>query len=502
MAGTSEITAASTLWLWLDLFLHLTLFLIVSLHCLKNRREAASALLWILVAWSFPVIGALLYLLFGINRMPRKTWRKQHADNELLIERQAREDAALPMAYWRSVHESLATEPDDAESQEINEIMNRLLPNHPLLGGNRIVPMLDGDESFPQMFAAIRNAQHHIHLQTFIIGHDIFGRQLLDLLAEKAQSGVMVRLLYDRFGSTGAIMRRLFSHYQHVPNLHICGWTQANAFKRQFQLNLRNHRKILVIDGKTAFCGGINLRSDNITQNNQPPIRDYHFAVDGPMVQELQYSFLSDWYFMTDEDPTILLQEAHFPPLTAAGSTQARLVNSGPTPDEMENIAEVLFECLIAAHKQLLVLTPYFVPPRDILRAFRAAATRGVDVRIVVPQRNNHFYAGMAGQALYEELLIAGVRIFERRSPFMHAKALLMDDRLALIGSANLDMRSLRLNYETNLLIFDPIFTNNLKQIVLADMAESQEIFLPSWQARSNAQRLLENFCHLLMPVL
>jgi len=257
-----------------------------------------------------------------------------------------------------------------------------------------------------------------------------------------------------------------------------------------------------VLDGQSAFFGGINLHVENITQSGQPPIRDYHFAVQGPIVQELQYSFLRDWYFMTDEDPESLLQQAYFPHVPAAGSALARVVNSGPTPDEMENIADVLFECLVSARRQLLVVTPYFVPPQDILHAFRAAASRGVDVRLVVPKYNNHFYAGLAGKALYEEMLVAGVRIFERQPPFMHAKALLLDDSLALIGSANLDVRSLRLNYETNLLVFDTDSVNALKRIVLDDIAQSDELSLRDWQTRPVAHRLLENFCHLLMPIL
>ncbi len=494
--------AVSWHWILLDLGVHVTLFLLVTFHCLKTRRESTAALLWIFVAWSFPVLGALLYAIFGINHVPRKAWHKQRADSEFLAERQSREDEALPMAYWRAVHKSLATEPEDPEAREINGIMDRLLPNHPLLGGNHMRPLVDGDEAYPLMLDAIRQARHHVHLQSFIIRNDTSGRKFFDLLAQKARDGVTVRVLYDRFGSTGAVISRLFSRYDRIPNLHICGWTQANMFKRQFQVNLRNHRKILVVDGQEAFFGGINLHDENITCSGHPPIRDYHTAVQGPIVQELQYSFLRDWYFMTDEDPEILLQKAHFPKVATMGTAQARLVNSGPTPDEMENIADVLFECLISAQKQLLVVTPYFVPPQDILHAFRAAASRGVDVRLVVPKQNNHLYAGLAGKALYEEMLTAGVRIFERQPPFMHAKALVMDDKLALVGSANLDVRSLRLNYETNLLVFDNGFVNALKRIVLSDIAQSDELTLADWQTRPVARRLLENFCHLLMPVL
>lgn len=516
-------TAKAWQWLSLDVFLHLTVFLLVCFHCLKTRREATSALLWIFVSWSFPLVGPLLYLMFGINRVPRKGWHKQRANQRFLAERQAREDQTLPMAYWRAVHDSLATEPEDPHTRERNKVMNNILPDYPLLGGNEIHPLVTGDEAFPQMLKAIRAARHHIHMQTFIIGNGPVAREFMDLLTQKAQEGVAVRFMFDRFGSTAAVVGRLFSKYRNVPNLHISGWTQANALKRQFQINLRNHRKILVVDGTQAFTGGINLRIDNVSRRGAepsslkhvgkrpgssfsgpviPPIRDYHFSVQGPIVQELQYSFLRDWYFMTDEDPEILLQEAHFPHLPARGSALIRLANGGPTSDEIDVMSDVFFECIVSARRRLLAVTPYFVPTHDILHAFRLAALRGVDVRLIIPQHNNHIYTGLAGKALYEDILVAGVRIFERHPPFMHAKALIVDDTMALVGSANLDVRSLRLNYETNLIVFDDQFVSTLKQIVLQDISHSTELNLGNWQARPIGRRLVENFCNLLTPML
>lgn len=489
-------------WLFAEFLLHLAIFLMVSYHCLKSRREPTSALLWIFLAWAFPVIGPVCYIAFGVNRAERKGWHKHLADSSLRAARRAREDAALPMAYWQAVHKSLAAEPAEPVTRELNNVANAILTDYPLLGGNAIEPLVDGDQTYPRMRAAIARARHHIHFQTFIIGDDDIGREFLDLLAGRAAAGVAVRVLFDRFGSTHAVMRRLFRHYRRVPNMRIAGWTQVNALKRQFQFNLRNHRKIMVVDGREAFMGGINLHAENITRPGRPPIRDYHFQLAGPIIQELQYSFLRDWYFMTDEDPERLLQQAHFPHLAAAGKSLIRLVSSGPTPDENETIANVFFECLSAARRQLFAVTPYFVPNAAILHAFRSAALRGVDVRLLTPMHNNHFYAGLASKAFYEELLAAGVRIFQRHPPFMHAKALIVDDHAAMVGSANLDVRSLRLNYETNLLVFDPDFVDRLKRVILNDLAAAEEVHLIEWRARPKSQRLLENFCHLLAPIL
>ena len=499
-----NLLAAEPPWLWIgvEAILHITVFLLVVYSCLHTRREATSALLWIFVAWSFPLIGPLLYLFFGINRVPRKAWHKQQADNEFLTERLSRERESLPLVYWRAVHESLAAEPTDPAAQSLNNTLSPILSDYPLLSGNAIEPLVDGDDAYPRMLDAIRHAQHHVHLQTFIVWNDAIGREFLDLLAEKARQGVSVRFMFDSFGSMGAVLSPLFLRYRHVPNMQIVGWTQANLLKRLVQFNLRNHRKIMVVDGERAFMGGINLRQENLSRPGAPAIRDYHVAVRGPIVQELQYSFLRDWYFMTDDDPAVLLQQAHFPHLPAVGPAMVRVANSGPTPDGMEVIAQAFFECLVAARRQLFVVTPYFVPTHDILQALCSAARRGVDVRLIVPQTNNHLYAGLAGRSLYEDVLKAGGRIYQRHAPFMHAKALIVDDTLAMVGSANLDVRSLRLNYESNLIVYDPGYISALKQIVLNDQAHSNELDLATWQTRPTSHRLLENACYLLMPML
>jgi cardiolipin synthase len=481
---------------------HFLIFLLVCSHCLKTRREATSTLLWIFVTAVFPIIGPLAYISFGIDRVPNKGFRKQIKDQRLLAERKAREDEALPLAYWQSVHEDVAAEPPAGIGKDIDRAMNSLLSEYPLLGGNEIRPLVNGDEAYPAMLDAIRHAQHHVHLQCFLIRNDSTGREFLDLLAEKARSGVQVRLLFDRFGSAYASIGGFFRKYRHIPNMQVIGWTQANPLKRQFQINLRNHRKVLVVDGKEAFFGGINLHDDHKTVKDRQPIRDYHFAVRGPIVQELQYSFMRDWYFMTDEDPEILLTEFHFPHLAPVGNAMIRLINSGPTFSEMEVISDIFFMALTAAHKQILAVTPYFVPSRDIVQAFRAAALRGVDVRLIVPAKNNHVYAGLAGCALYEDLLDAGVRIFERHPPFMHAKALIVDDGTALVGTANMDVRSLRLNYETNVAVYDDAFINRLKEIVLEEISLSDEINLGEWRLRPSRQRIMENLSYLMMPIL
>ena len=476
---------------------HLTAFLLVTFHCLQRRRNASSTLLWIFIAWSIPAIGALLYLSFGIDRVDDRGYLKFLTDEHLLKTRKETIETA-PRAYW---HNLVGTPAENEFQREFNRTLDALIPDHPSLSGNLLTPLVDGDEAYPRMLEAIRKAKHHIHLQSYIIGNDNVSREFMNVLAIKAKEGVQVRLLYDRFGSTYALFGGLFHKVRKIPNFKIAGWTQANLLKRQFQINLRNHRKTLVVDGKKGFFGGINLMDDHITRPGQPPIRDYHFEAEGPIVQELQYSFLRDWYFITEESSEMLLTEEYFPHAEPAGNITARLISSGPST--VEDVAvETFFNSIVLAQKKILAVTPYFVPPADILRALRSAALRGVDVQLVVPKKNNHRYAGYASRALYEELLLAGVQIFERRPPFMHAKALIIDGEFALVGTANIDVRSLHLNYETCMAVYSTDFVDAMKCIIHEDINSSDEVLLSNWQSRPTRCRLLENLASLMTPIL
>jgi cardiolipin synthase len=487
-------------WLAIEIawLLHLIAFGFVCYDCLKTRREIASALVWIFIAWSLPVIGLLLYLGFGVHRVPMKGWRKQVHDERFLAQRRALEEEAYPLAYWRAMVDMVAAEPQPGLSRRLNHAMDSILPDFPLLAGNNVRLLCDGTTAFPAMLEAIREARHHIHLQTYILGHDDIGRRFLDALAEKARAGVEVRVLVDRFGSTGAVLSGMLRRYRGTPNMQLVGWTQANPLKRQFQINLRNHRKIMVVDGHRAFCGGINVH-DQTTDGGI--IRDYHFALTGPAVLELQYTFLRDWNFMTDEGPERLLREFYFPRLPLQGGSAVRIVNSGPT-SELESVCDAFFLAISGAEHQVLLVTPYFVPNPEILRAMRVAALRGVDVRLIVPRKTNHACAGLAGESLYAELLDAGVRIFRRREPFMHAKACIVDDQIGIVGTANMDSRSLRLNYETNLILSGEAIVNELKHTVLDDLSVSVQLDPRAWESRPQVRRFIENAAALLTPVL
>ena len=487
--------------IWLIATLHLIGFTYVVFDCLRHRREADSALLWIFISWSLTLVGSILYLYFGIDRVPSPQHRKAKRDQELDDERTACTPEELPKAYWRPADDATRTLPDTELGLAITRGMTTLVPHHPLMAGNTLHPLISGDEAYPAMLAAIREARHHIHLESFIIGADKTGTEFLDLLKQKAGEGVEVRLLYDRFGSTHAVLNGLFKRYKRVKNMKIIGFSQANLLKRQFGINLRNHRKILVIDGTTAFTGGTNLAIENTTHDGEAPIHDYHFHVDGPIVQELQYTFLQDWHSMTCEEPKSLLKPVYFPEINSDGTAKAQLINSGPT-SPVDPISEAMFLAVTQSQREILAVTPYFVPTADLLHAFASAAARGVNVRLVLPRDNNHFYAGLASCALYEELLKNNVEIYEKVPPFSHAKALVVDGYYSIVGSANLDVRSLRLNYETCLGVYDEAFASQLQQQIAADIANSERVELAQWLQRPFHRKLLENASSLLTPML
>lgn len=481
--------------------LHISLSLMVILHLLNKPRDARTSLLWIFFTSVFPVVGPLAYVLFGINTIPNKGWQKQYSDSAFQKRQRLNIRTTHPLSAMHTQRNTLRVMPSDSALAPLNRILDNLSANHPLLGGNDIQLLEPAGMALEQMFLAIQNARQHIHLSTYIFNDDVIGHRLMALLVERANAGVQVRVLYDAFGSAGANLRLFFWRQRHVPNLQIIGFSQANMLKRKFQLNLRNHRKILVVDGTLAFTGGVNFHDVYLSRANAPGTIDYHFRILGPAVLELQYTFLRDWYYMTDEPAEKLLAKEFFPAPEHMGDVAVRLQNSGPTRAETGAALDTFFAAINLARKQILIVTPYFVPPEPLILALRQAAYRGVDVKVLVPAINNHPTLQLASQALYASLLLSGIRIFEREPPFIHAKASIIDDAVAIIGSANFDPRSLFLNYETNLVAFDSRFAAQLKAAVLNDITHSQEILYAEWRRRPQLRQLAENFFNLFHPI-
>ncbi len=477
---------------------HLVLGTLLTLDVLLTKHKPVSAVLWLAMVWAWPYLGALLYVSIGMDRV-RRGAAARRAAKALVAQRAALNPALERLAVDASNWARSAETPIPA--QHIFRITDpAVLPNR-VFRGNKVKLLVDGDEFYPSLFESVRAANSSVHLQTFIYGRDRISTELRDLLATKAQQGVECRLLYDRFGSTLAHLTRFFNSARDS-GVRVCSITQANPLKGRFQINLRNHRKIAVIDGRIGFAGGINIHDGNTSRySGQPPIRDYHSRVEGPAVSDLQFQFIEDWHFASGEGPEELLTSKYFPELDAVGDAYIQVVPGGPEL-KGHGLADAFFGAIVAAETSIAIATPYFIPDEPITQALRYAALRGVDVRLIVPLRSNHWYTGFAARSLYAPLLKAGVRIFERRPPFMHAKALVVDRVYAMVGSANLDYRSLHLNFETNLEVADNEFLSRVSEQLGKEIAQSEEVLLPAYEARPLTRRLAENFCYLFQPML
>jgi cardiolipin synthase A/B len=496
-----QITETLPQTLGLGTILHILSVLVLVVHILRRPGDSRTSLLWILFASVFPLFGISAYVLFGINTASHKGWEKHHSDirfNNILYN--FRTPAQATDKPYRH-DSSSAISPEAKHLNTLNRMFDQTAHPHPLLDGNKVELLDNAEMALETMFSAIANARRHINLSTYILHDDCIGQRLMFALKDCAERGIKVRIMYDAFGSAVSNLRLFFLRYRKIPNLKLIGFSQVNVLKRSFQLNNRNHRKLLIIDSRIAFTGGVNFHDVYLAKGSKAGTLDYHFSIRGPTVLELQHTFLRDWYYMTGEDPSELLCDDYFPVPEICGKSAIRLINSGPTQDEKAFALDTLVATVNLAQKQVIILTPYFVPPNSLILALRLAALRGVDIRILVPRENNHPTLRQASHALYEPLLLSGVRIFERNPPFIHAKATLIDDEAAIIGSANLDPRSLFLNYETNLFVFDRQFTMTLKQSILAEFNESVEITHLEWNKRSGAKRFIENFFNLFHPI-
>ena len=477
---------------------HLVIAAVLTYDILLTKHRPVSAVLWLGVVWGFPYLGALGYLSFGMDRL-----RRRAADREAARALVAQHAEQHPTFARLTVDYSLPT-PSEGRQHPAEHIFRATDPavrDHRVIQGNRAQLLVDGDQFYPALAEAISSATSSVHLLTYIYGRDHIGKELLELMIERAKAGVEVRLLYDRFGSSYAHFSRFFEPARRS-GLRVSSISQANPLKGRFQINLRNHRKIAIIDGLLAFAGGINIHDPNLSSySNGRPIRDYHVRLEGPAVADVQFQFVEDWHFATGEPPEELLETNYFPQIEPMGNALVQIVPGGPE-QKGRGLADAFFGAIVSAQRSVVILTPYFVPDEPIVHAIRFAARHGADVKLIVPKHNNHWYTGFAARSLYSPLLEAGVRIFERKPPFMHAKALLVDDVYAMLGSANLDYRSLQLNFETNLEIVDHAFVGFLREQIEGELSQSEEVTYAVHQKRPITRRLAENFCFLLQPML
>jgi len=393
----------------------------------------------------------------------------------------------------------------DATVQSNEELANLLLKDtlSPLTSNNSVKLMVNGENKYPDVLEALKNAKDHIHIEYYIFEDDHIGREIENILIQKVREGIHVRFIYDDYGSR-AIRKTM------APRMRSHGIESFPFFKIRFitlanRLNYRNHRKIIVIDGITAFVGGINVSDRYINDIRQPGKlfwRDTHLRIDGPGVQYLQYLFLCDWNFCAELK--LEPNDKFFPPLSSIpvkGNKITQIAASGPdSPSPV--ILYAILQAINLASEEILITSPYFIPNDSLLDALCIAALGGVKVKILVPMKSDSKFVDYAVRSYYLDLLNAGIEIFQYSKGFIHAKTMVCDSKIAMIGTANMDSRSFDLNFEVNAIVYDKQVANELAGIFYDDLKDSVQLNQTEWTKRSVLQKFMEKAVRLFSPLL
>lgn len=450
-------------------------------HAVLHKHDNRAAVGWIGVILTLPLAGALFYWLLGINRVRRRA--------SALYRGYERQPRPRPRQAGRSVlgEHSLA---------ELCEVVDRVT-SFPVIGHNHVTPLENGDAAYPAMIAAIDAAERSIALQTYIFDRDPIGERFVDALGRAVARGVDVRVLVDAVGARYSfptiihpLRRRGVRVAPFNRNIFPWRWTYAN---------LRSHRKILVVDGHTGFTGGLNIRAGHVIGDAPAhPIVDLHFKIEGPVVCQMQVAFAEDWAFTTREQ---LVGDQWFPAIDARGDMICRGVIDGPDLD-LNKLRWTVFGALACARRRVRIVTPYFLPEEDLIAGIRTAVLRGVEVEIVLPRHNNQILVKWASTAILPQIVADGCRVWETDGDFDHSKVLVVDDGWALIGSANLDPRSLRLNFEFNIECYSESLAAAMHDLIDRKIANARPVTLSRLDARSLPTRLRDGIARLFIPYL
>lgn len=469
----------------LTLLGYLATLLLIRWVLLTPKRHSVSSVAWILTILTVPVLGGVLFLLFGVNRLERRVERRRRATNAI--------HGQLPelLAYTHTVSSQ-----DPPQHQRLMKLANRLGRLRPL-HGNRIEVLKDTNRTLGLIQEAIRDARQTIHLEYYIWQPDQTGLRLRDLLIQKAEEGVQVRFLYDDVGSLR--LGRAFFEPMRKAGIHVAAFLPGNSLFERLSLNLRNHRKIVVVDGQFGFTGGMNIGDEYLGQNpNFGYWRDTHLKMTGPCVLQLQSIFVEDWFYATGEEVTA---GEIFPKPEHEGTVIAQVL-AGEPRGKHDVFYALMFAGITDARHSISVTTSYFVPPVALAMALETAALGGVNVRLLLPRRSAHQWTVWAARSYYRSLLEAGVKIYEYTQGQLHAKTLVVDTNWSLVGTPNFDTRSLELNFEVAVSAYDQRIADVLEHQFEEDLKQAEQITLDAWKSRPRRTELLQNFCRLFAPVM
>lgn len=480
---------------WIQLFgalsilYALTIITTIIIVLLENRSPLKT-ISWILVLIFLPVFGFVVYLVFGQSFRKRKMFSMKGLGDLKWLQVMS-QDQKLRLDKSRFLK--------DERIHEKKNIMTLLLNNSKALlsGYNKVKVLNDGKETFSEIFKSLRKAKDHIHLEYYIIEDGELASELLEILVEKAKSGVEVRVIYDDVGSWK--LSKQFVETLEKAGVKVQAFLPVRFPILTSRVNYRNHRKIIVIDGTTAFVGGLNFADRYL--NGIPDIgiwRDTHLKVTGESASSLQIVFLIDWYFVRQE---VLINQKYLPYKKAKERCLLQITASGADSD-WASIMQAYFSAITSAKRNVYISSPYFMPNGSILMALKTSAMSGVDVRILIPNKSDSFMTYWGTLSYIEELLEAGVRIYFYKAGFNHSKIMTVDGILSTVGTANMDVRSFEQNFEVNALIYDEKITLELRERFLEDLQQSEGVVLEKWIHRSKMQKMQESIARLFTPLL
>ena len=474
--------------------LYILVVFIVCINILVNTETPSKALGYLLLVISFPVFGIILYFSVGLNYRKRELYHKKlEIDNQ---EFPKLEQRAATLSY------------------------NTLLRNKEKLGNffqlasfsrnksftsdnNNATLLINGEEKFPDLIESIRKAKHHIHIQYYIYENDEIGNQLAHELIKKARDGVEVRFIYDDFGSR-KIRKNIVKQLREA-GVEAFPFYKINLILLANRMNYRNHRKIVVIDGVVGYVGGINVADNYVNKSKDKEKlfwRDTHLKIVGISVINLQFTFLTDWNFCANQKLTF--SNDYFPMENKSndyGNHLIQIVSSGPD-SKYPKIKFTLIQAILTAKHEVCITSPYFIPDKPFLDAIIIAALSGVSVKLLVPSKSDSFVVNTTTQSYFQEILDAGVEIYTYNKGFVHAKTMVCDRKVAIVGTANLDNRSFDLNFEINAIVYDEHIATELQKAFDKDLNSASRVISEEWSNRPFYMKLLERILYLFSSLM
>ncbi|HET9485862.1 MAG TPA: cardiolipin synthase [Chryseosolibacter sp.] len=477
---------------------YIIILILVCLRIIYDTTSTNKTLAYLLLTIFIPVVGMLFYFSFGINYRKRRVYSKKLIEDDVLRRQVINEVIQQTELNLRNETRAIG---------EAKSLVHLLLNDSfsPLTTGNYIKLLLNGEEKFPEVFEALNNARHHIHIQYYIFENDVIGNKVKDVLVKKAGEGVKIRFIFDAFGSRS--IRKKFLRELRKAGVEAFPFNRIRFIPLANRLNYRNHRKIIVVDGHCGFVGGINVSDRYI---NAPPKRkkrkrdlywrDTHLRIDGPGVQYLQYLFFCDWNFCAGQklQPERIYYDNRKHPY---GNESVQIAASGPDSPTPTIMLSLLKAINLAKHT-ILLTTPYFIPGETILNALKVAALGGVAVKILAPGISDSKLVNAAAWSYYDDLLRAGVEIYLYYKGFIHVKTMVVDDYISIVGTANMDYRSFDLNFEVNAVVYGENLATELRDTFFQDLEDAEKIHPQLWRKRPMFKQLPEKIARLLSPLL